>query len=301
MRIIILGTGAMACLYGARLATIADVTLMGTWPEGITALRQRGVVVEAGGKAVAIRAKAAQLDEAVEPADLVLVLVKSWQTERVALRLPALLKPEGAALTLQNGLGNWEKLNAAAEGRVYQGLTTHGATLLGPGRVRPGGSGVTRINGPDWLGEPFQQARFEVKLMDEIMVQGAVWGKLCVNCGINAITALLRITNGELLKRPDAMLMMDRASVECAMVAWSIGVLLPFGDPITEVRRVAQATANNYSSMYQDVARGAPTEIEAINGAVVRAAKQYGILASANEMLWRLVRAMVSHKEFGTI
>lgn len=297
MRIIICGTGAMACLFGARLATVADVTLVGTWPEGIAAINERGVVLEAGGKAVALRTKAARIDDPLEPADLVLVLVKSWQTERIAMRLPSLMKSNGAVLTLQNGIGNLETLGDSA----YQGVTMQGATMLGPGRIRLGGLGVTYLAAPDWVVEPFQQARFDVKQADDFQVKGLVWGKLSVNCGINALTAILRVPNGELLKRPDAMLMMDRAAVECAMVAWSQGILLPFGDPITEVRKVALATATNYSSMLQDLMRGAPTEIEAINGAVVRAAKQLGILASANEMLWRIVRAAVSYKEFGTL
>ena len=106
MRITILGTGAMACLFGARLAPAADVTLVGTWPDGLAALRERGIILEDAQGASTSPVEAHHLSADVELADCVLVLVKAWQTESVAGRLPLLLKPEGVALTLQNGLGN---------------------------------------------------------------------------------------------------------------------------------------------------------------------------------------------------
>src|SRR5688572_19204134 len=142
MRVTILGTGALACLFGARLASVAEVTLLGTWAEGLAAIQERGIVVEDPSGSSTVRVQAAPqsalaLSEAegvVEPADLVLVLVKAWQTERVAGRLSSRLTPKGIALTLQNGLGNLEKLGP----RARLGVTTMGATLLGPGRVRPG-------------------------------------------------------------------------------------------------------------------------------------------------------------------
>jgi 2-dehydropantoate 2-reductase len=290
MRLILLGTGAMACLFGARLAPVADVTLLGTWAEGLAAIETHGIVVEDTSGASTTWVHAARLGAEIEPADLVLVLVKAWQTESVARHLDFILTPNGLTLTLQNGVGNLEKLGP----RARLGVTTQGATLLGPGRVRPGGAGPTHIAGPEWIVELFQRAGFEAHRADAAQVDGLAWGKLVVNCGINALTALLRVPNGELLERPNAALLMERAATECAAVARAKGIALPFPDPVARVREVAQKTAVNRSSMFQDILRGAPTEIEAINGAVVREGERLGVPAPVNETLWRLVRSLTT-------
>jgi 2-dehydropantoate 2-reductase len=293
MRITLLGTGAMACLLGARLAAVADVTLAGTWVEGLAALRACGIQLEEAGTMVAARVSAVPLGAPLAPADLVLVLVKTWQTESVALHLPALLGPEGVALTLQNGLGNLEKLGP----RACLGVTMLGATLVGPGRVRAGGAGPTHIAGPAWIAEVFSRAGLETHPADPAQVETLVWGKLVVNCGINALTAILRVPNGELLARPDAARLMESAAIECAAVAQAKGLALSFADPAARVREVAQHTAPNYSSMLQDVLRAAPTEIEAINGAVVREGQRLGVPTPVNEVLWRMVRALISNTD----
>jgi len=279
----------MACLFGARLASVAEVTLVGTWADGLAAIEERGIVVETAEGASTVRVQAAPAGASVGSADLVLVLVKAWQTEHVAGRLASYLTSNGIALTLQNGIGNLESLGP----RARLGVTTMGATLLGPGRVRPGGVGPTHIAAPEWVADLLRCADFETHRAEN--VEGLLWGKLVVNCGINALTALLRVPNGELLTRPDATAVMDRAATECAAVARAKGIALPFADPIVQVREVARRTATNSSSMFQDILRGAPTEIDAINGAVAREGERLGVPTPVNEMLWRLVRALVNH------
>jgi 2-dehydropantoate 2-reductase len=291
MRIHLIGTGAMACLFGARLASIAEVTLLGTWSEGLAAIQERGVTVEGPLGAATFPVQAARLGTLAKPAEIVLVLVKAWQTASVVPYLPALLAPGGVIVTLQNGVGNLEQLGP----RAYLGMTTNGATLVGPGRVRPGGVGPTHLAGPDRVVEVFRRAGFETHQVEPSKMTGLLWGKLTVNCGINALTAILRIANGELLMRDDAALLMDRAAVECAMVAWSQGIVLPFADPMAHARKVAEQTASNHSSMLQDVLRGAPTEVDYINGAVVKEGHRLGIHTAVNEVLWRTVRALTPH------
>ncbi|MEP7356051.1 MAG: ketopantoate reductase family protein [Anaerolineales bacterium] len=288
MQITIFGTGAMACLFGAGLAPVANVTLLGAWAAGLQAIHERGIRVEpAAGPAMAISVGAASLDQPTPPADMVLVLVKTWQTPRVAAELPARLKPGGLALTLQNGLGNLEQLGPSAR----LGVTTLGATLLGPGRVRPGGQGPTHVAGPAWMAATLAAAGFEAHTAAEQAIDSLLWGKLAINCGINALTALLRVPNGELLRRPDAQLLMEQAAAECAAVAAARGILLPYADAPAEARAVAARTASNHSSMFQDILRSAPTEIEAINGAVARAGQELRVPVPLNTTLWHLVRA----------
>jgi 2-dehydropantoate 2-reductase len=289
MRITIFGTGALACLFAGHISPVAEVTLLGGWTAGLQAIRQRGITLEpANGPVKTVAVSAAGYDEPTPPADLALVLVKTWQTPQAAAALPARLKPGGLALTLQNGLGNLEQLGPSAR----LGVTTLGATLLGPGRVRPGGQGPTHIAGPPWIADTLAAAGFEAHTVAEQAIDSLLWGKLAVNCGINALTALLRVPNGELLRRPDALLLMEQAAAECAAVAAARGIPLPYADAAAEARSVAARTATNHSSMFQDILRGAPTEIEAINGAVARAGQSLGVPVPVNTTLWHLVSAL---------
>jgi 2-dehydropantoate 2-reductase len=306
MHLTILGTGALACLFGARLAPHADVTLLGTWAEGVQAIREDGIRLEAGrgygnhldgdapGRVLMVRATTDPREAG--PADVALILVKSWQTGRAATQAAQVLAPGGIALTLQNGLGNLEQIQAVVgEGRALLGVTTLGATLLGPGHVRAGGDGPVylsddpRLGG---LGAVLRHASFDVRQSPLSDLQSLLWGKLAVNCGINALTALLRVPNGELLECPEARLLMERAAQEAAAVAQARGIRLPYADAAAQAASVARATAANRSSMLQDVERGAPTEIEAINGAVAREGRRLGVAAPVNEALCRLVSGL---------
>ena len=293
--ILIVGTGAMAGLFGVRLGPHAEVTLLGTWKAGLEALARDGIRLQENGSAVQVPVRTSSNPAECEGAEIALFLVKSWQTQRAAARLARCLAPQGVALTLQNGLGNLELLEAElGTQRVALGVTTVGATLLGPGKVRAGGMGATYV-APHPRLEPLvdllQIAGFEVHPAENL--ESLVWGKLVVNCGINALSALLEVPNGELLSRPGARAVMQEAAQETARVAEASGVKLPYSDPVEQVEGVARRTASNISSMLQDIRRGAPTEIDAINGAVVRVADRLGVPAPINRALWNLVRAKV--------
>jgi 2-dehydropantoate 2-reductase len=293
--ILIVGTGAMAGLFGARLGPHAQVTLLGTWKAGLEALTRDGIRLQENGSVVQVPVRATSNPAECEAAQIALFLVKSWQTQRAAAMLAKCLAPQGVALTLQNGLGNLELMEAElSPQRVALGVTTVGATVLGPGRVRVGGSGATYV-APHPRLEPLvdllQTAGFEVHPADNI--ESLVWGKLVVNCGINALTALLEVPNGELLARPGARAIMQEAAQETARVAEANGVKLPYPDPVEQVEGVARRTASNISSMLQDIRRGAPTEVDAINGAVVEMADRRGVPVPVNRTLWNLVRAKV--------
>jgi 2-dehydropantoate 2-reductase len=285
----------MAGLFGARLGPHAAVTMLGSWRAGLEALGRGGVKLHENGSVhqVPVRVTSDPVDCA--GAGMALFLVKSWQTRDAARRLAECLAPDGIALTLQNGLGNLELLEAElGRARVALGVTTLGATLLGPGTVRVGGSGATYV-APHPRLEPLvdllQVAGFEVHPADDL--DSLVWGKLVVNCAINSLTALLEVPNGELLDRPGARAILQEAARETARVAEAIDVGLPYPDPIEQVEAVARRTAGNLSSMLQDVRRGAPTEIDAINGAVVGVAQGAGVPVPVNRTLWNLVRAKV--------
>ena len=286
-RVVIFGAGAMACLFASRLSKAAQVTILDAWTEAIAMIQGRGIKIEDAQGDSSVRVDAYLLGQPVEPADLALVLVKTWQTETVAGHLNSCLQPKGLAVTLQNGLGNVELLGA----RAFPGATGLGATLLGPGHIRVGGEGETQMVAPDWVVDLFRESGLAASRCNANEAEGLLWGKLCASCGINPLTALLRITNGELLKRSEAYDLMIKATEECAAVAQAKGITLPFPDPADYVRNVAERTANNRSSMLQDILRGAPTECDAINGAVAREGRRAGKPAPVNETLWQLIRA----------
>jgi 2-dehydropantoate 2-reductase len=224
-----------------------------------------------------------------------LVLVKSWQTERVAAQLAECLAEDGLALTLQNGMGNRELLaGTLGAPRVALGVTTTGATLLGPGLARAGGEGVISMEAHPRLRSletSLTEAGFKVEVVND--ADALVWGKLVINAAINPLTALLRVPNGELLKRPAAHKMMGMLAQEAADVATAQGVHLPFEDAVLAAEEVAQKTASNHSSMFQDIRRGAPTEIDAICGAITKTGEKLGVPTPVNRVCWHLTHASI--------
>jgi 2-dehydropantoate 2-reductase len=293
--LLILGTGALASLFGARLAAAGvRVTMLGSWIEGLAALNEHGVrLVEVDGAE-----RAWPVRTVADPAECrgipyALVLVKAWQTRQAAEQLTACLPADGLALSLQNGWGNRETLEQAlGPQRIALGMTTLGATLLAPGVVRVGGQGPVTLGAHPRirpLAELLSAAGFDVRMAAD--VAGLAWGKLVVNAAINPLTALLRVPNGELLNRPEARELLGQAAGEAAAVGVAQGLHLPFADPIAAAEDVARRTAANHSSMFQDVQRGRPTEIDAICGAVVQAGERIGVPTPVNRTLWLLLRA----------
>jgi 2-dehydropantoate 2-reductase len=291
--ILLVGTGALGTLFAARFAAAGiPITILGTWQVGLATLREKGAR-EVGGER-AYHVKVTDNPAECEGVESALVLVKSWQTERAARQLSDCLSDNGVALTLQNGLGNDETLASYLDqDRVARGVTTLGANLLAPGVVYPAGEGMINLEAHPRLvalKEMMQQAGFDINEIED--VQSLVWGKLVVSSSINPITALLRIKNGELLERPQARELAGKLADETSTVANHLGIELPFINPVQATEEVAKKTAANFSSMLQDVMHGRQTEIDAINGAVVRVAEENELDAPFNRIFWSLLKAI---------
>ena len=299
MEVLIAGSGALACLFAARLACSGiEVTMMGSWPEGLAALRQYGVrLLDLDGQTRSYQIEVFEGSNCSGNFDHALVLVKSWQTERLGKQVYLCLADTGIALTLQNGWGNYEILKEILKPeRVALGVTTVGARIIEPGYVQFTGNGKVSLGAHTNLGDiegMLGEAGFQVEMVDD--PRSLLWGKLVINAAINPLTALLRVPNGELLERPEAHELLAEAAREAACVAMGQGVRLPYPDPVIAVEEVARNTAANNSSMLQDVMRGAITEIEAINGAIVRMGDQLGIPTPVNKMLYQLVSSLDQH------
>ncbi len=296
--ILILGTGALATLFAARLSEAGFQALMlGSWREGLRALNQRGARIldpDGAERAFPVRASA-------NPADFAnvryaIVLVKAWQTSRAAAQLKTALAPDGIALTLQNGLGNYEALTESLGAqRVALGTIILGATLVAAGVVRAGGEGLISLEENAALiplEAALRSARFKTQTVRD--AQTLIWGKLVVNAAINPLTALMRVPNGALLDDAQARKIMGALARETAQAAQAQGIHLPFDDPVVAAEEAARKTAKNDSSMLQDMRRGAPTEIEAICGEIARRGEQRGLNMPYNRACLRLIQTLTN-------
>lgn len=303
MHIVILGAGALGSLVGSRLwQSRARVGLLSTNRGHIQAVRENGLTVEELDGSVSRHEIPAYADpsEIPDKADLVLVSVKTYATSIAIRSILGICTPSTVFLTLQNGVGNWERISdVVGEHAAMVGVTAQGATLLEPGRVRHGGNGPTVIG--EFNGPPTERVQRTVRIFNEGgmateaggNMQHLIWQKLMVNVGINAITALTGIRNGRINEVPDASMLCRAAVLEALEVASRKGFHFE-GDMVERVYSVARATARNRSSMGQDVDRGRPTEIDAINGAILSCAEEMGLAVPVNETLTRLVRTLQS-------
>lgn len=296
-RVIIAGVGALGCFFAARLSAAGiAVAMLGNWPDAIQALRRDGVrLVHADGSSTTHPVEVSADPLALGTAALALVLVKAWQTEAAAAKLRHCLAPDGLAVSLQNGLGNYEKLvSVLGATRTAVGVTTIGARIDSPGVVRAAGEGVVSLESRLAL-DPAANLLSEAGLpvTRSANLPSLQWGKLVINAAINPLTALLDVPNGEVAQRPAARALLRELAMETAGVAYAAGIPLPYPDPAQAVEKVAEMTASNISSMLQDVRRGAPTEVDAINGAVVTTAAAMGIAAPLNWSMWQMVLAML--------
>lgn len=293
MPISILGTGAMAMLFGARLARAGyEITLYGSWPAALQVMGERGIDLEGSSGADSVPVRALELAEYAldSGADLILVLAKGRQTARIATALEGLGSKPTEIVTLQNGLGNQETLQAKSGFEVLSGVTTSAARVLAPGRVLETGTGETLLPRRARLTKTaLAEAGFKVRSVDPI--EPWVWLKLAVNCAINPVSAIEGVRNGELLRLDAPRLLMETAAEEVEAVAAAREIVLPTS-AVEEVWRVAAATSENFSSMLSDLHRGVPTEIEALSGAVGREGRKLGVATPTNDYLFESVRRL---------
>ncbi len=300
MKIVMLGAGAMGSLFGAMLSRSGkeEVWLLDIWEEHIDRVKSQGLLVESEGTETVFKARATTNPEEVGVADLIIVFVKAYITkEAVEFGLPMVGK-ETLFLSLQNGLGNIEKIESVVgETPVVGGVTSQGATMLGPGRIRHGGKGPTFVGQIDGKVTPeierIASLLIESGIPTEVSdhIERLIWEKLLINVGINAVTAIVGLRNGELLNFEETRALMTMAVEEAERVALKKGIPLE-GSPVERVFEVCEATGRNRSSMGQDIDNRRRTEIDSINGAIVREGEALGIPTPVNATLTYLIKTI---------
>ena len=302
MKIAVVGTGALGSLYAGYLARGGhEVYAVDIREDIVSAISSNGIrIVEPEGNEVSIPVKKATLrTEEVGRVDLVILLPKSRQTREAAQNARCLFGAEAVGLTVQNGLGNPEAIESVVgEGRVLAGVTLNASTYLGPGRMLYAGRGETVIGemcgGPspraEKIAAAFNRAGLSTHVSSEIW--NDVWGKLLVNAGVNPLTAVTRLANGALMDHPESRQIMKGLVEEGERVARAKGIRLPYDDAVKKVEDACIATAPNYSSMLQDVLARRETEVDFINGAIVREGEKLGIDTPVNRTITNLVKTI---------
>ncbi len=300
MKIAIVGPGAVGSLLAALLTkSKQEVHLIDRNLERARKINQEGIKVEGISGEFTARVNVTVEPKELGTCGLVIICVKSYHTEEAIKGVKDLIGEETQVLTLQNGVGNIQILNdVVGEDKVIGGATSLGVTVLGPGHIKYAGKGETiigkssgKVLGPlREIATILNKAGLETKVSRDI--NGVVWSKLIINVGINAIAVVTRLHNGRLLEYDGTKDIMRAAVQEAVKVAKRKRIKLVYDDPIQKVESVAKATAANVCSMLQDILKKRRTEIDFINGAIVRQAKSLNIPTPVNEVLTNLVKTI---------
>jgi len=297
IRVAVLGAGAVGCFFGGMLARAGHpVTLIGR-PVHVDAFRKSGLHFEGLKFDERIPVEASVDAAAVRGAQLVLFCVKSTDTEQAAGQIAPHLEPGSLVVNLQNGVDNTERIQARVTVPVIPAAVYVATEMAGPGHLKHHGRGDLVIGSSTekkslleikaW----FEAAGVPVKISDN--VAGELWAKLVVNCAYNAISAITQLPYGEMIKGDGVRALMKDVVEETLAVAKASSVTMA-PDMLAATYRIAEAMPKQFSSTAQDLARKKPTEIDHLNGFVVRRGEALGVPTPANRVLHALVKLLES-------
>jgi 2-dehydropantoate 2-reductase len=290
MQVAVIGAGAVGCYYGGLLRKAGhDVTFIGRQVH-VDAINTHGLLLDTQNFKGQLSAKAATDTADLASPDLVLVCVKSADTEAAGRSLAGHLRPDTSVLSLQNGVDNAPRLAAVIGQAVVPVVVYVGSEMAGPGHVRHHGGGDLAI-GPspasETLARTLRAAGIGVTIADDI--DTTLWSKLIINCAFNALSAVAGISYGPMLQVAGTREVVTRAVQEATAVARACGVSIP-DDLIDRILDIPNMMPNQMSSTAQDLARGKPSEIDFLNGHVVRKGAELGIPTPTNQALQVMVK-----------
>lgn len=299
MRIAVMGAGAVGCYYGGMLARAGhEVVLIGR-ARHVDAMARDGLFLDSRAFQERIPVRASVDPGAVRGVGLVLCCVKSSDTENAADAMAPHLGPDALVLSLQNGVDNAERLQARLAQKVAPAVVYVATEMAGPGHVRHLGRGELVV-GPGTLTDD-QVALFAaagIPILTSDNVAGALWAKLVLNCAYNALSAITRMPYGPLWQADGVQAVMADVFAECEAVARAEGVALP-ENTWEAIVRISQTMPAQLSSTAQDLARGKASEIDHLNGYVVRKGAARGIATPVNRLLHTLVKLLEQRPGLG--
>jgi 2-dehydropantoate 2-reductase len=303
MKIVIVGPGALGSLLAAFLSkSKEEIWILDKDEARAAKIDQQGISIEGVSGNWQARLKATSKTQDIGSADLVIISVKSYDTRKAMLDAKPLVLDNTRVLTMQNGLGNIEIISElVGTEKVIGGVTNLGSTLLDIGHIRHAGKGesiIGRIDGKipvemRSIREVFNKVGLQTRISRDI--KSLLWSKLIINVGINALTAITRLPNGRLIESEWTRRILRDAVTEATRIAKRKRIKLIYDDPLAKVEAVCEATSTNISSMLQDVLKKKRTEIDFINGVIVRQAQELGVAAAVNSMLVDLVKTIESN------
>ncbi|MEJ8837515.1 ketopantoate reductase family protein [Ramlibacter sp. AN1133] len=291
MKVAVMGAGAVGCYFGGMLARAGHHVTLIARAQHVEAIARDGLRMETKSFDERVRLAATTEVAGAKDADVVLFSVKSPATESAGRELKPFLKRDTLVLCLQNGVDNAERLRTVLPDHAVAAAVVYVATeMAGPGHLKHHGRGELVIEPADGS-ERIAQALVAAGVPTEVSanVRGALWLKLIINCAYNAVSAIAQRPYGENVDSPGIREVMHDVVDECVAVATADGVQLP-ADPHLTTRKLVESMPSQYSSTAQDLARGKPTEIDYLNGYVVRRGQALGIATPANRVLWALVK-----------
>lgn len=287
--IAIMGAGAVGCYYGAMLALAGERVVLIGRDALVRAVAERGLLLDKGGETLRAEVAASTDPAAVAGADLVLVCVKSPDTERAARDLAPHLAPAATVLSLQNGIGNTEVLARILPNPVFPAVVYVAAAMLAPGHVAHNGRGELILPpGAEDIAARLGAAGIRCEVTADAPV--ALWSKLTLNCALNAVSALTRQPYGVLAGVEGIVPLLHALTDECRAVAAASGVTLP-PDMVELVEGILRTMPAQLSSTAQDLMAGKPTEIGFLNAEIARRGEALGIPVPLNAAMAALVRA----------
>lgn len=301
-----LGCGALGGLFAHHLALAgAQVAAVDTWAEHVAAIRAQGLRLQLPGTVVASQLREAHTDAAAlqgRVIDYLVLFTKSYASREALQSARALVGPKTVLVTLQNGLGNPQLMRALfPQQTVLYGVTTLTSDTLAPGLIEPRstGSGVTDLCALDGVDADGALPRFVALLQRGGIAASvapdialAVWKKLVINCAFNGLCAVAELTCGELVADATMWPVLDGIAAEVAQLARAHGVDLADDEAARFLRQVAEASKAHYPSMVDDLRHRRRTEIDGLNGAVLRECNTLGLPAPANRLVHGLVTAV---------
>lgn len=298
MKIAIIGSGAMGSLYGGILSEYGnEVYFIDVFKEHVDEINKNGLCIVENETERYINSIIATTDaNEVGKVDLAIIFVKSTVTDIAVKQNKSIFDKNTIVLTLQNGLGNIEKINSVVDkSQIVVGTSANGANMIKAGKINHAGNGGTTI------GEISGEITPRIKELKNLLninklgqcnvsdnVMGLIWDKLLVNVGINPLTAITGFKNGQLLENEESRILLDKLVEEGIEVANALNVKLSFKDS-EYCKKICEATKNNISSMLGDIKNKRKTEVMNINGVIVKQGKKLGISTPINEVMTNLV------------
>jgi 2-dehydropantoate 2-reductase len=292
-RIVIVGPGAMGTLVGSLLSRSGrEVILRDDNADRAAQRNADGIQVNDGGSSWRVRPRSVCTDDDIGPTEAIFICTKAYQTASTIPTLAHISGPDTTVVSLQNGIGNGEQLQAVAADRCVCASTALGAYLDDTGELHWTGHGTTQIapfqktpaTHATVIGRLLTEAGCECEVLRD--ADSMLWGKLIINAAINPVTAIYGITNGDLLEHDEARELAFAAAREARAIADAKGITLPYDDVVAAVTHICQRTSSNRSSMLRDIECGRPTEIDAITGAIITQAKALNIAIPVNQSLF---------------